>query len=287
MTESIIFYALLTSQLVLMSFYFPRRIHQRMQTPFYTYTPDQSPRLYPKPASYYERLHQNYRLANQLLLILGCSVMMAMLAIDFDLSAKHAQMVPWAIFMIQMMPQLALELAEFKQLKLMRQSDQRTTRKAELSPRRLFDIVPRPLFTVTIIILTVSFVLDAFMNDFNIGFDTSTFYRWLILGLGNMGFALGAWWLIYARKKNPYQSGTERKLQARANISSMLYVSIGMSLFVVISETIDTYELVRLSPAAMSLYCQLIAMASLSTMLNTLRLDRLDFEVYREEPQSA
>ncbi|MBT3425148.1 MAG: hypothetical protein HOJ61_05880 [Gammaproteobacteria bacterium] len=287
MTESIIFYALLTSQLVLMSFYFPRRIHQRMQTAFYTYTPDQYPRLYPKPASYYERLHQNYRLANQLLLILGCSVMMAMLAIDFDLSAKHAQMVPWAIFMIQMMPQLALELAEFKQLKLMRQSDQRTTRKAELSPRRLFDIVPRPLFTVTIIILTVSFVLDAFMNDFNIGFDTSTFYRWLILGLGNMGFALGAWWLIYARKKNPYQSGTERKLQARANISSMLYVSIGMSLFVVISETIDTYELVRLSPAAMSLYCQLIAMASLSTMLNTLRLDRLDFEVYREEPQSA
>ena len=287
MTESIIFYALLTSQLVLMSFYFPRRIHQRMQTAFYTYTPDQYPRLYPKPASYYERLHQNYRLANQLLLILGCSVMMAMLAIDFDLSAKHAQMVPWAIFMIQMMPQLALELAEFKQLKLMRQSDQRTTRKAELSPRRLFDIVPRPLFTVTIIILTVSFVLDAFMNDFNIGFDTSTFYRWLILGLGNMGFALGAWWLIYARKKNPYQSGTERKLQARANISSMLSVSIGMSLFVVISETIDTYELVRLSPAAMSLYCQLIAMASLSTMLNTLRLDRLDFEVYREEPQSA
>ena len=108
MTESIIFYALLTSQLVLMSFYFPRRIHQRMQTAFYTYTPDQYPRLYPKPASYYERLHQNYRLANQLLLILGCSVMMAMLAIDFDLSAKHAQMVPWAIFMIQMMPQMMI-----------------------------------------------------------------------------------------------------------------------------------------------------------------------------------
>jgi len=42
------------------------------------------------------------------LLILGSSVMAAMLTVDFDLSAKRAQMVPWAIFMIQMMPQLAL-----------------------------------------------------------------------------------------------------------------------------------------------------------------------------------
>jgi hypothetical protein len=284
MTESIIFYALLTSQLMLMSYYFPGRIHKRMQTALHTYSPDQYPRLYPKSASYYERLHRNYRLVNQLLLIVGWSVMMAMLGLDFDLSAKHAALLPWAIFMIQMTPQMALELKEFRQMKLMRQSDQRTTRKAELTPRRVFDIVPRSLFRVTIAFFIVSLLVDAIINDF----AKDRFYlSWLILGLGNMGFAFAAWWFTYGRKQNPYQSGAERNLQARANVTSMLYVSIGMSLFVAITGVIDTYGLDRLSPAVMSLYCQLIAAASMSSMLNTLRLDRLDFEVYREEPQNA
>lgn len=287
MTESIVFYALFTSQLMLISYYFPSRFHQRMRTVFQTYSPDQYPRLYPKPADYYERVHRNYRLVNQLLLILGCSVMAAMLAVDFDLSAKRAQMVPWAIFMIQMMPQMALELMEYKQMKLMRQSDQRTTRKAELSPRRLFDSVPKVLFVFAIAFFVVSLSLDAAINDFDIGFGTGTFFRGLIVGLTNVGFAFAAWWLIYGKKYNPYQSGTERSLQARAAITSMLYVSIGMSLYMFTTECIDTYELDRLSPAAMSLYCQLIAVASLSSMLNALRLDRLDFEVYREKPQTA
>ncbi len=283
MTESIIFYTLLTSQLMLMSYYFPGRIHKRMQTVLHTYSPDQYPRLYPKPASYYERLQRNYRWVNQLLLIVGWSVMMAMLALDFDLSAKHASLLPWAIFMIQMTPQIALELKEFRQMKLMRQSDQRTTRTAELTPRRVFDIVPKSLLSVTIVFFIVSLLVDAAINDF----AKDRFYlSWLILGVGNVGFAFSAWWFIYGRKQNPYQSRAERNLQARATITSMLYVSIGMSLFVAITGVIDTYGLDRLSPAAMSLYCQLIAAASMSSMLSTLRLDRLDFEVYREEPQT-
>ena len=232
MAESIVFYALLTSQLVLMSYYFPRRIHQRMRTVYDTYSPDEYPRLYPKPASYYERMQSNYRLANQVLLFLGCSAMAAMLMVEIDLSAKHAQLLPWAIFMIQMMPQLALELAEFKQLKLMRQSDQRTTRKAELRPRRLSSIVPKTLLIVALVLFIVLLSLSAAISNFDIGFGTRTFNRWLIIALVNVGFAFLAWWLIYGKKYNPYQNGTQRNLQARAAITSMLYVSIGMSFFV-------------------------------------------------------
>lgn len=287
MTESIIFYALFASQLLLMSFYFPRRIHQRMRTVFTTYEPAEYPKLYPKPASYYERMHARYRLANQVLLVLGFATWAAMLISGFDLTAKHAQMLPWAVFMLQMTPQMALELTEYKQMKLMRQSDQRTTRKADLSPRRIFDIVPKGLFTFAVALFVVLLTLDAAINDFDIGFGSGTFYRGTIVGLTNLGFAFAAWWLIYGKKYNPYQSGAERSLQAKAAIHSMLYVSIGMSLYMFITECIDTYELQSLSPAAMSLYCQLIAAASLSSMLRTLQLGSLDFDVYRKDAQTV
>ncbi len=60
----------------------------------------------------------------------------------------------------------------------------------------------------------------------------------------------------------------------------MVFMSIAATTFIAIEVVLASLDLRNLQPTAMSLYFQLIAVIS----LRTLRIDNINFEVYKEDP---
>lgn len=62
----------------------------------------------------------------------------------------------------------------------------------------------------------------------------------------------------------------------------MIYVSIGVSIFLGAQMLIKIYDMSYLKPSVMSIYCQLILWASVGNRLKQLKLENIDFSVYKE-----
>ena len=69
MPEHIFFHLVFLSQILLISFYYPRKILNRMRYVFETYPPSTYPKLYPKPIEYYTKAPRNYRSINLFILL--------------------------------------------------------------------------------------------------------------------------------------------------------------------------------------------------------------------------
>ena len=60
MPEHMLFHVVFLGQVLLISFYFPRKMLSRMRYVFETYPPSTYPKLYPKPVEYYKKAQRNY-----------------------------------------------------------------------------------------------------------------------------------------------------------------------------------------------------------------------------------
>ena len=60
-------------------------------------------------------------------------------------------------------------------------------------------------------------------------------------------------------------------------------MSIGASLFLMLTKGINEYNLDYLEPALMSLYLQFVILIGLGSMLRNIRVEKLDFDVYRND----
>ena len=79
MPDNILFYAVFLSQILLISFYFPRKMLKRISYVLATYPPSQYPKLYPEPIEYYEKARRNYRNLNVSVLLVGLSLLAVLL----------------------------------------------------------------------------------------------------------------------------------------------------------------------------------------------------------------
>ncbi len=158
-----------------------------------------------------------------------------------------------------------------------------TTRMAALQPRRLFDFIsPATLgFAILVYVAFVAFVL--YMRQFD--------YPWFggygnIFGLTatNLLFAGIIIWNIYGKKRDPYQAHKDRLRQIEFTVKSLVFISIAATIFIVINVILHAFELRYLNSIVMSLYFQVIGIASIGTALRTLRIEDINFEVYKEDP---
>ena len=135
MPEHTFFHVVFLSQVLLISLYYPRKILSRMRYMIEKYPPSTYPKLYPKPIEYYKKARRNYRIVNLFILLAGLLILAVLLGYSRSGEWDHA-IASW-YFLVQMFPMLLLELSSLKEFKLMRYLNSRTTRKAELHPRRL------------------------------------------------------------------------------------------------------------------------------------------------------
>ena len=65
-------------------------------------------------------------------------------------------------------------------------------------------------------------------------------------------------------------------------MKSLVFISIAMSVFFMTTAAGDAFDLDSFEPSIASLYFQLIVWISLGPMLRTIRIDDINFEVYKE-----
>jgi len=280
MPEHILFSVVFLSQILLISFYYPRNIHSRMGYVFDTYPPSAYPRLYPKPIEHYERGRRNYRNMNLFILVAGLLILAAMFAITHDGDVNNA--IAMGYFFVQMFPVILLDLTSLKEFKLMRNANSRSTRKAELHPRRFFDFISPAFFGVAVISYIAFVLLIVYVNQF--GFPWFGGY-WNIVGVTimNIFFAGIILWHMYGKKLNPHQAYEDRIRQIKTIVKIMTFTSIAATVFIALSIALSAFEVRHLLPIFLSMYFQLLAVIG----FQAYRLDNTNFEVYKEDPLVA
>ena len=84
---------------------------------------------------------------------------------------------------------------------------------------------------------------------------------------------------LYGKKKDPYQSSEDRMRSIGLSVKTAVYSSILATTFISMNIVLSALELRDLIPVSQSLYFQLCAVL----MFRALRIDDVDFEVYRED----
>ena len=252
-----------------------------------TYPPSKYPKLYPKlytkPIEYFEKQQRNYKIINQFILLVGLVLMLALGLWGYPTEGKLGRLIPVIFGLTQLFPLIRLELSEFNQFKLMREANLHTSRKAELRPRRFFDFISPTIFSIAIVTYLASIFFDLYWHQFSVHWGHDSIQRAIVLTAGNLTFAVIIFKNLYGKKKNPYQASKDRTMQIEVVLRSLVYLSIAMSLFFMTIAAGDGFDLDSFQPSLVSLYFQSIAMISIGNKLRTLKIDDINFDVYKED----
>ena len=283
MIENILFYIVFLSQIILISYYYPKKILQRLKYIFDTYIPSEYPKLYPKPIEHYKKMSRYFHISNQSILILGLILLLSIIYFNDSSHWKIIETISFSYFFIQVIPIFLIEVIGFSYFKLMRKMNLQSIRKAKLKPRRLFDYVS-PVFVLVAIlsnILCIVFFYNLHVFQFQISNDTIVIV--IALLLSNAVYSITIYWNLYGKKLDPHRATKDRSNQIETTIKSLVSMSFGASLFIMITEGIDQYNLDFLEPVMMSLYLQFVIFIGLGYMLRTFKIKNIDFRVYKAE----
>jgi len=273
------FYLIFIIQILLASWYIPNKILARMKNVMETYPPSEYPKLYSGDLTAYKKTQKIYRIINSALFTIGFCFLSAIIMWDYTNQNQISPMVPWAYFMLQMIPLMWLEIKEFKNFKIMRNTNSNPKKVATITPRKLFNFLSPQLFGLAILSILIAFTL-VFVKY---GFTGNAYENIIIILATNMFFAGLIYWNIYGTKQDPYQSSEDREKIIRITVKSLVYISIGVSIFLSVQMLIKIYDLSYLKASVMSIYCQLILWASVGNRLKQINIDCIDFSVYKEK----
>ena len=283
MPDHILFYIIFLSQIILISYYYPKKIIARISNVVEKYPPDAYPKLYPVSLDKINKGKKIYWVINLIILTIGLALMFVygMLSGEYQANQKHAEGLPLMFGMVQFIPILLLEISGFKQFKLMRASDSRTSRKAELSPRRLFDFISPIALGFAVVLIFSYIIIDIYINDFI--WTSDIIIKIIALALSTILFICLTYWHLSGKKLDPYQANKDRINQIRFSIRSMVFVSAFLSIFMLVTSLIEVFQLAHLEIIVNSLYFQVIAFYGVGAMLKTISIENIDFDVYKKD----
>lgn len=276
MQTNTLFFFVFLSQILVISFYLPKTVLNRVRYVFATYPPAKYPNLYPEPLEKYERAWRNYWNVNLFILLAGLLLMLGLLG--YSRSGEWGETIVTTYFMAQVFPMILIEIGAFKYYKLMRKTDSRTTRKADLHPRRLFDFISPPMIGLAIFIYFAFIGFILYLRQFEFPWFGG-YWNIVIVTAGNIFFAGIIIWHLYGKKIDPYQAYEDRIRQMALIVEKVVFISIAMTLYVVIIVLLASLDLRNLQPTVLSLYFQLVAVIG----FRTIRIDTINFEVYKED----
>ncbi|MBN4055310.1 hypothetical protein JYU12_01050 [bacterium AH-315-K03] len=283
MSDNILFYLIFSSQVFLVSYYYPKKYLSRIRYVFDAYPPSKYPKLYPNAIEIEEKRHRLYWNINKGIFALGIILLFVHGLLSSDVSTKYKQAEGLPIFfgMLQFLPLILIDLSRLKQLKLMRKMDLRTTRKAKLQPRRLFDFISPTFIAVVILFNVLYWVVEFLMPGFLFHWDSDAVIRVCSLLACNLLFVGIIIWNLSGKKLDPYQDYDDRIRQIGFTVKSLASTSIAGSVFFVLQIVFDDFDLGYLEILANSLYFQVIAVLSFGAMLRSFKVDKINFDVYK------
>ena len=112
MPEHMLFHFVFLCQILLISWYYPRKMLGRMRYVLETYPPSTYPKLYPKPIEYYEKARRSYRIMNRVILLAGLLLLAVLLG--YSRSGKWYHVIAMWYFFVQCLPVMLLDLSSLR-----------------------------------------------------------------------------------------------------------------------------------------------------------------------------
>jgi len=283
MSVNILFYGLFLSQIILISYYYPKQIIKRIEAVLKNFPPEDYPKLYPESVDKVNAAKSRYKILNQIIIIIGLGLMglHAFMSADYDGNQKFAEGLPLMFGMVQFIPFMLIEVSGCRQFRLMRKANKSTSRTADLTPRHLFNYVS-PLSVVSAIMFLFGFILfDLYINDFIVSSDF--IIKVLTLCLVHALFIGLTIWHLTGKRLDPHQATKDRSNQTEFSLQSMVTVSIFLSIFLMANSAVDVYQLYTLEILINTIYFQVIAFLGIGGMLRTMRVDNINFDVYKAD----
>jgi hypothetical protein len=278
---SIIILLVLISQVWLLSYFYPKQVVKRINFVLNNCPENDYPKLYPVPSERIKAIKLVYQALNYLLIIIGAGLILYFTYMVPDYT-KHINILddlPLLFGIVQFMPLFILELLGYKHLKLMRQQNMQTSRKAELQPRLLFNFIS-PFHLILAVLTYISFIIyELFLCNFVLNFDAAI--KIGTVSLTNIMFIAIGMANLYGKKRDPYQSNNERNKQTKFVLQSLLFISIFMTIYLMIHSWVNLYELNYLEVLINSIYFQVIALFSIGALLGRNKIEEMNFDVYK------
>ena len=275
MPENTALLVVFASQVLLVSFFFPRMLLRKVRHVLETYPPSQYPKLYPVPLDVVEKAQRRYRISNLLILLLGLAlVFVGFYSPSAELLGWDSQSVLTLFFFLQVTPWLIVYKDPGFTLFNSRKAHSRSTRTATLQPRRLFDFVS-PGFVGLAIATYIAFILFVLAAPHLWG---AGYWNILFVTLLNLIFVGGIGFTLHERKRDSYQAQEDRLRRIAYAVKLLVFSSIAATIFLAMNAGLKTVGH-GLDDIAQSLYFQILVVASSSVY----RVEESNFDVYKEE----
>ncbi|MCF2949760.1 hypothetical protein L0668_16700 [Paraglaciecola aquimarina] len=277
----LLFFVVFFVQIILISYYYPKKIKQRMDYVFEHCPVESYGKMYPKGFESALKGKFTFSLVSNVILVLGLIVFVAASIFIFKGGAKleNFNFLPLAYGMLQGVPFFILELSGFKQFKQMREANHASKRTAELNPRSLFTFITPLKLASAVSACALCIYLILMFNDFI--FNATVITLFVSLTLCNSLFLGLGYKIIHGKKLDPHQSAKDRHIATEVALGSFISVSIMVSIFFIFNQSVREYSLDIWEPMFNSIYWVLVMLLSTGQVLLRVKLHDIDFDVYK------
>jgi MFS family permease len=293
MGATILFCFVFLSQVLLISWLYPRRVIGNSRYVLQNFPPSTHPKLYPYPPDYLERRLRNITRFNLVMVVAGLVIIGLILgtlvgAWDggiFASSRKKAwvEFIVVPFFLVQFVAGLAyMNSSSCKILRAMAKAPPPRVRTTELRRRRLVDFVSPTMLVVAALTNAafIAFVLYDYRRFELPAFKVVGVIASVALAL--LVFTVSVGIALRGPKTDPYQAHQDRSNMITQVVKQALALCIAYPVLLTAWLTIRIFDPDLLEPVIASLYCQGIALALLWPSYS-YRVDKVDFDVYRQD----
>ena len=277
MNIDLFLYIVLFSQIMFLSYYYPRRMLIRIHTIFKNYPPSEFPKLYPESIEKYKKSAKRYQIMNYFMIGLGIGLILWFYVTPR--TGEWDQVIIFWYFMVQFLPNIGLELWAMKYHKAMRLLNLDAQKEAVLQPRRLTDFISKNLLGTIFVIYVIFVGFIAYVDQFDYPWF-SGYLTVLIISGTYLFFGLIIYRAMYGKVKNPYQSYEDRKIDIQTLIRQVLSIAIAVTFYAMLQISLKALGIESFKAVTISLYFHVIGFLSMQWP----RLDFINFDVYKDKP---
>lgn len=287
-----LFYLILLSQIFTLSYHYPMVIIKRYEYIFKHYPAKDYPKFYPtetfvNPEKIMKQRLNIFKYMNFVIIVIGIAALIYAISSGFRLNEKGgAEIFVVIYFFLQFVPHLLLELHIKKHNRQMREAFQNHKRTAELKPRGLFDFISPFWVFFAIGIFICNVVLFLYYEGFGNSWDDDVYLSIGVSTIINIVFAFMVFRFVNGAKFDPHQAYSDQLIVIKSTVHVLVFTSIMMSVFFIVINSVREYGLDKWEPILMSVYFQIIVIFGLGEQLRSIKVEDVDFEVYRADKEA-
>lgn len=281
MPNTILFFLLFISQIWLISYFFPRKIVFRVDYILKNYPENTHPKLYPEGAEKIKVLRSLYLMINNLMIIIGAGLLIyfSLISAQYAETQEFEESVPLMFGMLQFVPLFVLEILGYRQMRLMREANTATKRKAHLEVRNLREYISPILLTATLATYLAFILFEIWSTP---SFTNENFLiKVACISLTNLVFIISGYRMFSGKKKDPHQSDEDRKALNKVALPNLCYISMFVTGFVAAQTFLNIHDASYYQVLINCLYFQVLALITLNNLQGRTDITQIDFSGYK------